>query len=120
MTIVEGVIRVMDRPAKSNYKSNSDTPDPASSYANYRIFNIGNNNSVPLMDFIKAIENAVGKKAIIKFMPMQDGDVQSTYADVSELESAVGFKPATKLQDGINNFIDWYRDYYFPSGENTI
>ncbi len=110
--IVEGVVRVMDNPAKGNPEWSGDAPDPASSYADYRIYNIGNNNPVKLMDFVKAIENAVGKKANTNFMPMQPGDVQSTFADVSELESAVGFKPGTSLQDGINIFIDWYKGYY--------
>ncbi len=110
--IVEGVVRVMDNPAKGNPEWSGDSPDPASSYADYRIYNIGNNDPVKLIDFVNAIENAVGKKAKINLMPMQPGDVQSTFADVSELESAVGFKPSTSLQDGINVFIDWYKDYY--------
>lgn len=110
--IVEGVVRVMDNPPTGNADWNGDKPDPATSYANYRVFNIGNNSPVQLMDFVKAIENAVGKQAIKNFMPMQAGDVPSTCADVSELESAVGFKPNTSIQDGINNFIQWYRDYF--------
>jgi len=110
--IVEGVVRVMDNPAKGNPEWSGNSPDPASSYANYRIYNIGNNNPIKLMDFVNAIENAVGKKANTNLMPMQPGDVQSTFADVSELESAVGFKPSTSLQDGIDIFIDWYKGYY--------
>ncbi len=110
--IAEGVVRVMDNPAKGNPEWSGDSPDPASSYANYRIYNIGNNDPVKLMGFVNAIENAVGKKANINLMPMQPGDVQSTFADVSELESAIGFKSTTSLQDGINIFIDWYKDYY--------
>lgn len=114
--IVEGVVRVMDNPATGNPGWSGDSPDPASSYADYRIYNIGNNDPVKLMDFVKAIENAVGKKAKTNLMPMQPGDVQSTFADVSELESAVGFKPSTSLQDGIDIFIDWYKRYYGGKG----
>ena len=110
--IVEGIIRVLDNPATANLKWNANSPDPSSSYVNYRIYNIGNSKSIKLMDFVKCIENAVGKKAKIKFLPMQDGDVLSTYADTSEIQSAVGFKPSTPLQKGIDAFIDWYREYY--------
>lgn len=110
--IVEGIVRVMDNPAPANASWNGDKPDPASSYANYRVYNIGNNNSVKLMDFVEAIENAVGKKAIKNFMPMQAGDVVSTCADVSELNLAVGFKPNTSIENGINQFVDWYKRYY--------
>ena len=110
--IVEGVVRVMDNPPAGNPVWSGDNPDPATSYANYRVFNIGNNNPVKLMDFVEAIENAVGKKAIKNFMPLQAGDVPSTCADVSELEAAVGFKPDTSIQVGINRFVDWYRDYF--------
>lgn len=110
--VVEGIVRVMDHPAESNPDWSGDSPDPASSYVNYRIYNIGNSAPVKLVDFVNAIENAVGKKANTNFMPMQPGDVQSTFADVSELKSAVGFKPTTELQNGINIFIDWYKEYY--------
>jgi len=114
--IVEGVVRVMDNPAKPNNEWNGNSPDPATSYANYRIYNIGNNSPVKLMDFVNCLESAIGKKAKINYMPMQAGDVKSTFADVSELESAVGFKPNTSLQDGINLFVDWYKAYYTNSG----
>lgn len=110
--IVEGIVRVMDNPPSGNPDWSGDNPDPATSYANYRVFNIGNNNPVKLMDFVEAIEEAVGKKAIKNLMPMQMGDVPSTCADVSELEKAVGFKPNTSIQDGINNFVKWYRSYF--------
>ncbi len=110
--IVEGVVRVMDNPATINEQWDGDSPDPASSYTNYRIYNIGNNAPVKLMDFVNCIENAIGKKAITNFMSMQDGDVKSTFADASELMSAVEFKPKTPLQEGINYFIDWYKNYY--------
>jgi len=111
--IVEGVVRVMDNPPAGNPDWSGDKPDSATSYANYRVFNIGNNNPVKLMDFVEAIENAVGKKAIKNFMPLQAGDVPSTCADVSELEAAVGFKPDTSIQVGIDRFVDWYRDYFY-------
>jgi UDP-glucuronate 4-epimerase len=110
--IVEGVVRVLDNPPAANPDWNGDAPDPATSYTNYRVFNIGNNSPVKLMDFVEAIENALGKKAIKNFMPLQAGDVPSTCADVSELEKAVGFKPNTSVQQGINNFVAWYRDYF--------
>ena len=110
--IVEGIVRTLDSPPTGNSEWSGDNPDPASSYANYRIFNIGNNNPVKLMDFIKAIETATGKEANKNFMPMQAGDVVSTCADTSELEKAVGFKPSTPVQEGINKFVEWYRDYY--------
>ena len=110
--IVEGIVRVMDNPPSGNPEWNGDAPDPATSYANYRVFNIGNNNPVKLMDFVEAIENAVGKKANKNMMPLQAGDVPSTSADVSELESAVGFRPDTPVQEGIDRFVKWYREYY--------
>jgi UDP-glucuronate 4-epimerase len=110
--IVEGVVRVMDHPAQKNKQWSGDAPDPASSYVNYKVYNIGNNDPVSLKDFVKCIENAVGKKARTNFMPMQPGDIQSTFADVSELEKVVGFKPKTNLQTGINRFVDWYRSYF--------
>ncbi|WP_144395460.1 NAD-dependent epimerase [Pleionea sediminis] len=110
--IVEGVVRVMDHPPEGNDDWSGDNPDPATSYCNYRVFNIGNNSPVKLMEFVEAIESAVGKKAIKNLMPMQPGDVPSTCADVSELEKAVGFKPNTPVKQGIQNFVDWYRDYY--------
>ena len=110
--IVEGIVRVMDNPPSGNPEWSGDKPDPATSYANYRVFNIGNNSPVKLMDFVEAIENAVGKKAIKNFMPMQPGDVPSTCADVTELEKETGFKPATSIQQGIDNFVAWYREYF--------
>lgn len=110
--IVEGIVRVLDNPPQGNPEWNGEKPDPATSYTNYRVFNIGNNSPVKLMDFVEAIENAAGKKAIKNFMPMQAGDVPSTCADVSELEEAVGFKPNTSIQTGINNFMAWYKEYF--------
>jgi len=110
--IVEGVIRVLDNPPTGNKSWSGDAPDPATSYVNYKLYNIGNNDPVRLMDFVETLEDALGKKAIKNYMPMQDGDVQSTYADITELDAAVGFKPATPLAEGIGKFVEWYRGYY--------
>lgn len=110
--IVEGVIRVLDRTATANPAFDSATSDPATSSAPYRVFNIGNNNPVPLLDFIGCIENALGKKAAKNLLPLQDGDVPATYANTDALNDWVGFVPGTGVQDGINRFIAWYRDYY--------
>ncbi|MGH1461396.1 MAG: NAD-dependent epimerase [Neptuniibacter sp.] len=108
--IVEGVIRVQDViPARDNALVMSD---PSISSAPYRLFNIGNNQPIELMEFIRAIESAAGKEAVKEFMPMQPGDVPATYADVSDLEKTVGFKPSTSIQDGMNCFVAWYRDFY--------
>lgn len=110
--IVEGVVRATDKIPQPDPAWSGDSPDPASSYAPYRVYNIGNNTPVRLMDFIEAIERHVGKKSIRNMMPIQPGDVPSTCADVSALEKAVGFKPRTSVDDGINRFVGWYRDYY--------
>jgi UDP-glucuronate 4-epimerase len=110
--IVEGVVRALDRPATSNPKWSSDAPDPATSSAPYRLYNIGNHKPVPLLDYIECIEKAVGKPAKKNFLPMQPGDVPSTYADVADLEAATGFEPKTPLDEGIRRFVAWYRDYY--------
>ena len=110
--IVEGVIRVIDRPAKPNPKWSSDKPDSATSYAPYRIFNIGNNKPVELMRYIQVLEECLGKKATMEMLPMQAGDVPSTVADVSELEAATGFRPQTTVEQGIANFVRWYREYH--------
>lgn len=110
--IVEGVIRSLDKIAEADPDWSGREPDPATSYAPYRIYNIGNNQPVQLLDFIEAIEEAVGKKAVRQLMPIQPGDVPSTFADVSALERDVGFKPTTSIKDGIQRFVEWYRDYY--------
>jgi UDP-glucuronate 4-epimerase len=110
--IVEGVIRVLDRTAVANPAFDSATSDPATSSAPYRVFNIGNNNPVPLLDFIGCIENALGKKAEKNLLPLQDGDVPATYANTDALNDWVGFVPGTGVQEGIDRFIAWYRDYY--------
>jgi UDP-glucuronate 4-epimerase len=110
--IVEGVIRVADKPATAEPKYNSDIPDPSSSNAPYRIFNIGNNQPVPLMDYIKAIESALGIVSKKNYLPMQAGDVPATYACVDKLNEWVNFKPSTSVEDGVAFFVDWYRSYY--------
>ena len=110
--IVEGVIRVMDRPAQPNPSWSGATPDSATSYAPYRIYNIGNNRPVELMAYIQILEDCLGKKAQIEFLPMQDGDVTATYADVDNLEADVGFRPKTTVETGITRFVTWYKDYY--------
>ena len=110
--IVEGVIRVMDRLPEPNHKWSGDVPDPGSSYAPYKLYNIGNNNPVELMEFIAAIEKALGKKAKKEFLDLQPGDVPATYADIDDLIKDVGFKPETPIETGIERFIAWYKDYY--------
>jgi UDP-glucuronate 4-epimerase len=110
--IVEGVIRVIDKVAEPNLEFDTSAPDPATSYAPYRIYNIGNNEPVQLMEFIETIENAVGKKAEKNMMGMQDGDVVATYANIDALIEAVDFKPATPLKDGMQKFVDWYKTYH--------
>jgi UDP-glucuronate 4-epimerase len=110
--IVEGVIRVVDRPAEPDAKFDAMRPDPARSRAPYRVFNIGNQGPVQLMEFVAAIEDAIGKKAEKLMRPMQPGDVPATYADVSELQGWTGFKPGTPIREGVARFVDWYRGYY--------
>ena len=110
--IVEGVVRATDKIPQPDPAWSGDDPDPASSYAPYRVYNIGNSAPVRLMDFVEAIEKSVGKKSLKNMMPIQPGDVPSTCADVSALEKAVGFKPRTSVDEGINRFVGWYRDYY--------
>jgi UDP-glucuronate 4-epimerase len=110
--IAEGVVRVVDAVAAPNPKWSGDTPDPATSYAPYRLFNIGNNQPVELMHCIAVLERTLGRKAKLDLLPMQPGDVPSTMADVRELEQAVGFRPKTTIEEGIAAFVDWYLAYY--------
>jgi UDP-glucuronate 4-epimerase len=110
--IVEGVIRVLDRVAEPNPAYVSDTPDPGTSNAPFRVFNIGNHNPVQLLDYIGCIEDALGMQARKNLLPLQDGDVPATYADVDALRDWVGFTPATEIRDGVGRFVDWYRGYY--------
>ena len=108
--IIKGVVKVIDTPAKPTMDTN---PDPSSSnIAPYKVYNIGNSNPVKLLDYIEAIENELGKKAIKEFLPMQPGDVPYTEADVSDLVRDFGYKPTTKVQDGIKEFIKWYKQFY--------
>jgi len=110
--IIEGVVRVMGRLAKPNPEWRGDKPDPGTSYAPYKIYNIGNNNPVELLEFIEVIETALGRKAHKEFLDIQPGDVPATYANVDDLVADVGFKPATPITEGIEKFIAWYREYY--------
>jgi UDP-glucuronate 4-epimerase len=110
--IVEGVVRVIDHPPTGNASWSGLSPDPASSPAPWRVYNIGNQNPVPLMDFIRAIEEALGKEARKEFMDIQPGDVPATFADVSDLASDLGYRPATPIREGIRRFVEWYRDYF--------
>ncbi|MVN89694.1 NAD-dependent epimerase [Mucilaginibacter aquatilis] len=110
--IVEGIIRVLDKPAQSNPAWNSGHPDPATSSAPYRLYNIGNSQPVKLMKFIEALENSIGKKALINFLPMQAGDVLSTDADMNDLETEFNYQPQTNIQDGIGRFVAWFKDFY--------
>lgn len=110
--IVEGVIQVLDKPATPDKDFNAANPNPSSSHAPYRIFNIGNNKPEKLMDFIGYIEASIGKVAKKELLPMQDGDVKATYADTSALENWVKFRPDTPLKDGVAKFIHWYLGYY--------
>ena len=110
--IVEGIIRVLDKPAESNQSWSGDTPDPGSSSAPWRIYNIGNNNPVELKDYIAALETALGKTAKKELLPLQPGDVQATYADVGDLVRDFDYKPSTNLQTGMQRFAEWFLDYY--------
>jgi UDP-glucuronate 4-epimerase len=110
--IVEGIMRILDRPAYSNHLWSGEHPDPGTSLAPWRVYNIGNNAPVELMDYIGAVEKALGKKADIEFLPMQDGDVPNTYADVDDLNSQFNYKPNTPVEEGVARFVDWYRDFF--------
>jgi UDP-glucuronate 4-epimerase len=112
--IVEGLIRVIGRPPAPNPAWSGDRPDPSSSFAPYRIYNIGNNQPVALMDFISTLEGHLGRTAKKNFLPMQAGDVPATFADVDDLMADVDFKPATPITEGIRRFVAWYREYYQP------
>jgi UDP-glucuronate 4-epimerase len=109
--IVEGVMRVTDRPAQANPDWTGDAPDPGTSRAPYRLYNIGNNQPVELLHVIETLERCLGKKAVKNMLPMQPGDVPATFADVDDLVRDVGFKPATPIEEGIRRFIEWYRWY---------
>ncbi|MFP8782872.1 NAD-dependent epimerase [Planococcus plakortidis] len=110
--IVESIRRLVEKPAIANPEWTGKNPDPGTSYAPYKIYNIGNNSPVNLMEFIEAIEEKVGKNAIKNYMPLQDGDVPATYADVADLYRDINFQPKTNIKDGVGKFIDWYVEYY--------
>jgi hypothetical protein len=110
--IVSGIIKVADKIPIQNDEWSGLNPDPSSSKAPWKIYNIGNSSPVQLMDFIRSIEKATQKEAILNKMPMQPGDVPSTFADVKSLEQDVGYKSKTKVDEGIKIFVDWYREYY--------
>lgn len=110
--IVQGVVRVLDKPAAPDAAFDAMYPDPATSTAPYRVFNIGNHQPTPLMDYVSAIEQALGIEAIKNFLPMQPGDVPATFADVEALHDWVGFRPATPVTEGVRRFVEWYRGYY--------
>ena len=110
--IVEGVVRVMNNVPEADPEWSSDHPNPSASCVPYKLYNIGNNAPVALMEFVKAIEKALGKEAKKEYLPMQPGDVPATYADVNDLIRDTGFKPSTPIEEGINNFVQWYKRYY--------
>lgn len=110
--VVEGVIRVLDKPAKSNQHWDSDNPDPATSYAPWCIYNIGNNNPVELKDYVAALEDALGKQVEKEYLPLQAGDVEETFADVDDLVRDFDYKPVTSLEEGMKKYAEWYNSYY--------
>lgn len=110
--VIEGVVRVLDKIPQPNPDWSSFAPDPGTSYAPYKIYNIGNNKPVELTRFIEILEDCLGRKAEKKFLPLQAGDVIETYADIDDLEKDVGFKPSTSIEVGISRFVEWYRSYY--------
>jgi UDP-glucuronate 4-epimerase len=110
--IAEGVIRTLDRPAKPDPGWDGAHPDPASSRAPYRLYNIGNNTPIDLLHLIETLERALGRAAVKNLLPMQPGDVPETFADVDDLVRDIGFRPATSIEEGVGRFVEWYRDYY--------
>ncbi len=110
--IVEGVARVVDRVPEGNFEWRGESPDPATSYCPYRVYNIGNNNKEQLLRYIQVLEDCLGRKADKNFLPMQPGDVPATYADVDDLVEDFDYKPDTSIDEGIAKFVDWYKDYF--------
>jgi UDP-glucuronate 4-epimerase len=117
--IVEGVVRTLDKVAEPNPDWDSAAPDPGTSRAPYRLYNIGNQQPVELMDYIAAVEKATGRKAETNMLPMQPGDVQDTWADTSDLALDVGYQPATPVEVGVRKFVDWYTEFYPQDGESS-
>ena len=110
--IVESIYLLIKKTVKKDSDFDKFNPDPSKSWAPYKVFNIGNSDPVPLMEYVYALEEVLGKKAIIEYLPMQPGDVEATFADTTLLESYIGFKPKTKIKDGIKKFIEWYKVFY--------
>lgn len=110
--IVTGIVKVLERPPEGDPAWSGKDPDPSRSRAPYRLYNIGNNSPVGLMEFIEAVENALGKKAQKNMLPMQPGDVPASWADVDDLVRDLGYRPATPIQEGVNRFVEWYREFY--------
>ena len=110
--IVESIYLLIKKPVSKNSDFDKFNPDPSKSWAPFKVFNIGNSDPVPLMEYVSALEEVLGKKAIIEYLPMQAGDVEATFADTSLLESYIGFKPKTKIKDGIKKFVEWYKEFY--------
>lgn len=109
--IVEGIVRLLDKPPVHTIGWDRANPDSSSSYAPYKIYNIGNNKPIKLMDFINTLEKLIGKKAKVEFLPMQPGDVKETYADIADLHADVGFHPSTTIEEGLTHFVNWYKKY---------
>lgn len=116
--IVEGIVRVLDKVPESNRDWNGDNPDPSTSIARYKLYNIGNNNPVELMRFIEILEDCLGKKARKNLLPIQPGDVPETYADIDDLTTDAGFTPSTNIENGIRKFVEWYKWYYKVNERN--
>jgi UDP-glucuronate 4-epimerase len=110
--IIEGIVKVIDNPAKKNLEWSGEKPNAASSFAPWCIYNIGNNKPVELMDYIAALEEALCKKAEIEFLPMQLGDIPDTYADISEMSERFNYSPKTEIKEGVKLFANWYMEYY--------
>jgi UDP-glucuronate 4-epimerase len=110
--VTEAVVRLVERRPTGDATWSGDRPDPATSRAPWRVYNIGNHQPVELMRYIEVLESCLGKKAILDLQPIQPGDVPSTYADTAELQAATGFKPATTVETGVRRFVEWYREYY--------
>ncbi|MDA8389476.1 MAG: NAD-dependent epimerase [Gammaproteobacteria bacterium] len=117
--IVEGVVRVIDQPATANPHWSTDTPDPATSNAPFRLYNIGNNRPVELMEYIRVLENCLGRKARIDMLPLQPGDVPSTIASIDDLTADLGFRPSTSVEEGISRFVAWYQEYFLAGGNDA-
>ena len=110
--IAEGVVRILDRVAEPDPDWDSNAPDPGTSRAPYRIYNIGNSQPVELMRYIEVLEKCLGRKAERRLLPMQLGDVPDTYADVTDLSNIVGYRPSTSIEKGVARFVEWYREFY--------